>query len=104
MQIEYDLTIDDYVRLAEHTAECSPTVQRVKHLSTLSGPIAFLLIGIAMSIRDGTPAPLMAFVFVSILWIVFYPRYWRSTYRRRLHKFLSEGLNTSFPEHCTTRI
>lgn len=104
MQIEYDLTVDDYIRFNEYHLGNSLTVRRIRQRSVAAGPVIYMAIGVALSVKDRHPFSLVLTAIVSIVYAWAFPIYWRRTMRSRMRKFLAEGARAGGSEHGTLSI
>lgn len=98
MQLEYNLTAEDYIRFNEYHLAHSPMVRRNKWFFFVLPPLAGCVAGLL------TPTHIMARVITLLLLFIIWPcfafLYWPASIRHRLRKFMREGDNTThFGKH-----
>ncbi|MBU3143700.1 YcxB family protein [Clostridium sp. CF012] len=96
MKIDYQLTKQDYIDFNMNYMSNSKSVKRLFIAQRYIVPIIFLLMPV-MLIRV-TSIPLgywfKVFLVSSVLWIIFYPKYFKWSVSKRISKMLDEGENT----------
>ncbi|MHB1460188.1 MAG: YcxB family protein [Armatimonadota bacterium] len=101
MTIEYELTMQDYIDYSLYHYHHSASVKRNLLSSRMTVPVMLLLIALLLSHRSKTPDPYgytMAII-ISVLWVVFYPRYWDRVQHQNIIKMVSEGKNDGMFRH-----
>jgi len=95
MKLNYELTEQDYLDFNIYHSKHSPTIKKSILLQRALGPVVFLIAPF-LAIRI-TNIPLwywLAIFFISsIIWFVFYPKYFNWELSRRVSKLLNEGKN-----------
>lgn len=95
MELEFELIEEDYINYNIDHAKKSSSVKKNIMTQRLLGPILFLTIPFV--IRRYTEIPLWywltLFGICSVVWIVFYPKYFNWEMTRRVKKMLKEGNN-----------
>lgn len=96
MNIEYQLTMQDYLDFNIYHMNHSPSLKRTLFIERFIGPIIFLISPILLT--KGSAIPLWywycVFTILSLLWIVLFPKYINKSISRRITKMLNEGKNT----------
>src|SRR5258708_3287009 len=104
MEIEYDLTVDDYVRFNQFHCDHSPTIRRIRLASMLLGPAAIWSVGFVVYSSRNDLSALVIFGVCGLLYLVAFPYFWRWTLRKRTRKLLAEGPVGEPNDHCSLRI
>ena len=103
MEIRYSLTEEDYLNFNMFHIKNSKTAKRALNMQRFLTPILFIVASFVLS-KVGNISFLglfIAFLIVSILWIIFYPRYFYSYVIRNTKKMIKEGKNDGLlGEHC----
>ena len=103
MEINYNLTEEDYLNFNMFHVKNSKTVIRTLNMQRFLTPILFIVLSYVLS-KIGNMSFLglfIAFLIASILWIIFYPRYFYSYVIRNTKKMIKEGKNDGLlGEHC----
>ena len=103
MEIRYSLTEEDYLNFNMFHIKNSKTAKRALNMQRFLTPILFIVASFVLS-KVGNISFLglfIAFFMVSILWIIFYPRYFYSYVIRNTKKMIKEGKNDGLlGEHC----
>jgi len=96
MKIDYQLTKQDYVDFNMNYMSNSKTVKKLFIAQRYIVPIIFLLIPFVMIRVTSIPLRYWFDIFLvsSVLWILFYPKYFKWTTSKRMLKMLDEGENT----------
>ncbi|CAM3114981.1 YcxB family protein [Filibacter tadaridae] len=95
MEVYYNLTEEDYINFNLYHVKNSKTGNRALKLQRFLSPLFFIVIAYIYSIMSGIPfLPLfITFLVMSILWILFYPKYFYSLIARNTKKMIKEGKN-----------
>lgn len=95
MEINYELTEQDFLNFNIHHAENSPSIKKSIFLQRCSGPAIFIIMPFFATKQTGIPLWywLIIFYTISIVWFVLYPRYINGHISRRTLKMLREGKN-----------
>ena len=95
MEIDYNLTEEDYLSFNVFHAKSSKTVAKSLVLQRFLSPIIFLIAGFMFAwIGDGSLiVSLIIFSIMGILWIVYYPKYFYGLITKNSRKMLKEGKN-----------
>lgn len=93
MEVTYHLTEEDYLQFNRFHIRNSKTFKRALVIQRVTGPIIFLLMAfIFSSIGNLSFATLLVpFIILSVLWIVFYPKYFYASVIRNTKKVIKEG-------------
>jgi YcxB-like protein len=95
MEINYNLTEEDYLNFNMFHVKNSKVVKRTLNMQRFLTPIIFIVASFVLS-KVGSMSFLgvfITFLVVSILWIIFYPRYFYSYVIRNTKKMIKEGKN-----------
>ncbi|WP_100330417.1 YcxB family protein [Bacillus xiapuensis] len=95
MEIKYNLTEQDYLNFNMFHVKNSKAVKRTLNMQRFLTPILFVIASFVLS-KVGSMYFLglfIAFLVVSILWIIFYPKYFYSYVIRNTKKMIKEGRN-----------
>lgn len=84
------LTQDDYMKFNIYHASQSDMVKRQRLIARLIGPVLFMAVAIYAAQRVSLWI-VAYFGVISLLWLVFYPKFAEKSMKRRLKKFLEEG-------------
>lgn len=95
MEINYKLTEEDYIHFNLYHIKNSETGKKALALQRFITPLFFIIISYIYSlISDMAFLPLFITFFVmSILWVIFYPKYFYSLIARNAKKMIKEGKN-----------
>lgn len=95
MEIKYNLTEEDYVNFNMFHVKNSKVVNRALNMQRFLTPIIFIIASIVFSKVGGMPFPgvFITFLVVSIVWMIFYPKYFYSHIIRNTKKMIKEGKN-----------
>ncbi len=104
MEIEYELTTEDMMRLNMFHAAHSPTVRHSGQMTTLAGAVLIPLVGFIIYAFERKLSVLVVFVLIDILWIGIGPAWWRWELNRRLKRMLVEGHTPGSTDRCTLTI
>lgn len=105
MQIEFDFTKEDYLEYNMHHISTSKTLRRMVLIQQYGLSLVYLIVPFALARFTEIPFVYWMVVFgiVYLFWILFYPRYFKSSARKRIDKMVDEGKNTSmFGKHVIT--
>jgi len=95
MEIKYNLTEEDYIHFNMYHIKNSKSAIRSLNAQRYLTPVFFILLSYILSLAGDTPflELFIAFFITSILWILFYPKYFYSSVTRRIKKMFREGKN-----------
>lgn len=96
MEIKYHLTEEDYLNFNLFHVRNSKSAVRSLNIQRFMGPIIFIVAAFFIAnFDDSMPIwlALVAYLLASILWIVFYPKYYYGFLKRMTKKMLKEGKN-----------
>ena len=95
MEKYYNLTEEDYINFNLYHIKNSETGKRALVLQRFLAPLFFIIISYIYSLISVMPfLPLfLTFLVTSILWIIFYPKYFYSLIARNARKMIKEGKN-----------
>lgn len=95
MKINYELTEEDYLNFNLFHAKNSKATRKALNAQRFLSPLIFLTMAFIFSGVGNIPLlyPVIIFSLISILWIVFYPKYFYSHILRHTKKMLEEGKN-----------
>ncbi len=95
MTIQYDLTKEDYIAFNMHHIKSSKTVKKTLFIQQYVLAIIYLIIPFILADITGESLMfwLIPFIIIFILWIAFYPRYFKGYMKKNIIKMLSEGKN-----------
>lgn len=95
VEIEYLLTEEDYLHFNMFHVKNSKTATRSLNLQRFLTPLFFVTFAFVFSaITDiALLGILMTFIVISILWMIFYPKYFYAHVRRQTKKMIQEGKN-----------
>lgn len=95
MEIRYGLTEEDYLNFNMFHIKNSKTAKRALNMQRFLTPLIFIVLSYVLS-KVGNLSffeLFITFLIVSILWIIFYPRYFYSYVIRNTKKMIKEGKN-----------
>ena len=95
MKIDYQLTKQDYIDFNMNYMSNSKTVKKLFIAQRYIVPIIFLLIPFIMIKATSIPLGYWVNVFLVcyVLWVIFYPKYFKWTVSKRILNMLDEGEN-----------
>ncbi|MED4453154.1 YcxB family protein [Metabacillus fastidiosus] len=95
MEIKYYLTEEDYLHFNLFHIKNSKTTSRALNMQRFLTPIFFLILSYILSAFLDEPfiGLFIIFFILSILWIIFYPKYFYSLIIRQVKKMIKEGRN-----------
>ncbi|PAQ15594.1 YcxB family protein [Bacillus sp. FJAT-42315] len=95
MEINYNLTEEDYLKFNMFHVKNSKAVKRVLNMQRFLTPILFIIVSFVLSKVGSVPflGVFITFLVISILWIIFYPRYFYFYVIRNTKKMIKEGTN-----------
>jgi hypothetical protein len=93
MKIEYDLTKQDYIDFNMHYIENSPKLKRSLFIQRFVIALVFLIFPFIFSKNSGTPflPSFIVYGVIFILWVLFYPKYYRTIAKKRIIKLIDKG-------------
>jgi hypothetical protein len=96
-KVEYDLTKEDYIAFNMHHIDHSPTIKRSLFIQRYIVALIFLAFPFIYSRVSGAALllPLIVYGVVFIIWILYYPRYFTASMKKRILKMINEGSNAS---------
>ena len=95
MEIDYHLTEEDYLNFNMFHVKNSKAVRETLNMQRFLTPIIFIIASFVLP-KVGSISFLgvfITFLVVSILWVIFYPRYFYSYVIRGTKKMMKEGKN-----------
>ncbi|MFO1446306.1 YcxB family protein [Bacillus sp. Bva_UNVM-123] len=95
MEIKYHLTEEDYINFNMFHIRNSKTAMRSLTIQRFIGPIIFIISSYVFSKIGDVPflGLFITFLILSILWVIFYPKYFYSHIIRHVKKMIKEGKN-----------
>ncbi|NRD77664.1 YcxB family protein [Bacillus sp. BRMEA1] len=95
MELTYLLSEEDYYHFNLFHLKHSKAVARILTLQRLIGPVIFLIFAFIFTkaTNNSLFGVVVTFLVLSILWVIFYPKYFYATVKRRLKKAFSSGKN-----------
>ena len=95
MEIYYELTEEDYINFNLYHIKHSKMGKRALTLQRFLSPLLFIIVAYLYAVIGDLPfLPLFITFFVmSILWIIFYPKYFYGLIARNAKKMIKEGKN-----------
>ena len=93
LTVEYDLIKEDYIAFNMHHIDNSPTIKRSLFIQRYVVALVFLVFPFIFSNMTGVPIllPLIIYGAIFIAWILYYPRYFVATTKKRILKMINEG-------------
>ncbi|MFJ5717779.1 YcxB family protein [Neobacillus sp. NPDC093127] len=106
MEINYHLTEDDYLNFNLYHVKNSKAAMRTLNIQRFLMPIFFIAAAYLFSTIDDVPFlwMLVPFIIVSILWFIFYPKYFYNHVARGTRKMIKEGKNEGLLGDHTMRL
>lgn len=95
MELKYELKKDDYLAFNLHYVKHSKTIKQSLFMQRFLTPIIFLILPFVLFWITGEfmIGLFITFALISVIWIVFYPKYFYSQIKRNVKKMLNEGSN-----------
>lgn len=95
MEINYNLTEEDFINFNLYHIKNSKTAIRSLQLQRMIGPLIFLISSYVFSKIGDVPfiGLFITFSIISILWFIFYPKYFYNHIIRHVKKMIKEGKN-----------
>ena len=95
MEINYHLTEEDYLNFNMFHIKNSKTAIRSLQMQRIIGPLIFLISSYVFSRIGDVPfvGLFITFSILSILWFIFYPKYFYNHVIRHVKKMIKEGKN-----------
>jgi len=95
MEFQYNVTEEDYISFNLFHIKHSKTAKRSLNIQRWLSPVIFIAISYILSLMDDTPflLSLPPFLIVSVLWVIFYPKYFYRRIKTGTRKFIREGKN-----------
>lgn len=99
MKVNYDLKKEDYIEFNLHHMGKSKTIKRTLFIEQYLIPLIFIITPFVFAKNHSNPPPIMYFmipcVIMYILWTIFFPKYFRYSFKKRIEKLLNEGKNST---------
>jgi hypothetical protein len=98
MDINYNLREEDYINFNVFYLKNSKTAIRSLNLQRYLAPVFFIIMSYVLSLAGDKPfvGLFITFLITSILWIVFFPKYFYSSVTRRIKKMIKLGEYVGF--------
>lgn len=95
MKVQYELTKEDYISFNMHHLNNSKTGKQALLKQRFIVPMVYIFIPFILARITSISLLfwLLPFLILIVLWIAFYPRYFRSYTRKNIIKMLDEGKN-----------
>jgi hypothetical protein len=95
MELKYEMTKDDHLAFNLHYVKHSKTIKQSLFIQRFLVPIIFLILPFVLFWMMGEflIGFLITLALISIVWIVFYPKYFYGHIIRNVKKVLNEGSN-----------
>lgn len=95
MEINYKLTEEDYLKFNLFHIKNSKTAIKALNMQRFLPPIFFIISAYIFTtvMNASFPVMLITFLIISILWIIFYPKYFYNYVIRNTKKMIREGKN-----------
>lgn len=96
MKLEYEITKQDYIDFNIYHMNHSITMKRSLFIQRFFIPIIFLILPIFLVKITDTPLLYWFGVFIIsfVLWIIYYPKFFKKSVERNISKMLEEGKTT----------
>lgn len=95
LKIHYELTEEDYLHFNLFHIKHSKTAMNSLNLQRFLTPVFFIIVAFIFSkIGDMSVVfPLIVFGLISVVWVIYYPKYFYNLVMRQSKKMLKEGKN-----------
>lgn len=95
MEINYHLTEEDYLNFNMYHVKNSKAAMKSLNLQRFLSPVFFIIFAYMFSslVEIEFLGIFITFLVISILWIIFYPKYFYAHVRRQTKKMIQEGEN-----------
>ncbi|CAG9610398.1 YcxB family protein [Pseudoneobacillus rhizosphaerae] len=95
MDLKYNLTEEDYINFNLFHMKSSPTIMKSVRNQRIFTPVFYLLFSVVFSMMMDIPflVSFTPFFILSILWVLFYPKYLFGRAIRHTKKLIKEGRN-----------
>lgn len=94
MEIEYELTEDDYLKFNEFFVRQTKLGRRNIAIHRYFPPAAWVFIAVILvSNHLATPGVLVSSALVSVIWLLISDRLWTNNFRKRIRSLLRESLS-----------
>ncbi|WP_042354236.1 YcxB family protein [Bacillus rubiinfantis] len=95
MKLEYTLTEDDFLHFNLFHMKNSKTAAKALTMQRMIGPIIFLACSYLFSTFGDVPFAVLftIFLIMSVIWFIFYPKYYFNFIKRHTLKMIREGKN-----------
>jgi hypothetical protein len=97
MEINYNLAVEDYIKFNLFHIKNSKTAIRTLNIQRFLTPIIFIILSYVLT-KVGTTHFLSLFItffLISIMWIIFYPKFFYSFVTRKTKKMIKKSKNDS---------
>jgi hypothetical protein len=97
MDLKYNLTEEDYINFNLFHMKNSPTIMKSVRNQRIFTPVFYLLFSVVFSYMMDIPflVSFIPFLILSILWVLFYPKYLFGRAVRHTKRLIKEGRNES---------
>lgn len=97
MNISYELTKDDYIEFNLFHLKHSKTIRKTLFVQRYIVSVLFLIMPFITYRFSEIPLTywVSVFIIVYLLWVVYYPKYFRKSVKRRILRMIEEGKNES---------
>lgn len=98
MELKFYLTEEDYLNFNMFHIKNSKTAKRTLRMQRFLPPVIFIIFSYVLSKLGNIsfPGVFIVYLIVSILWIIFYPKYYYHYVSRHTKKMIKEGKNEGF--------
>ncbi|MBT2701126.1 YcxB family protein [Bacillus sp. ISL-40] len=95
MEVNYNLTEEDYINFNMFHIKNSQSTMRSLKIQRFSIPIIYIILSFVLSNIGDIPFLFLfiPFLIVSIIWVIFYPKYFYKRVIHRIKKMINEGKN-----------
>jgi hypothetical protein len=95
MKVNYNLTEEDYINFNLYHLKNSKTGKKALNMQRFLSPVIFMVAAYVISTFGGMPllSSFIIFFITSVLWVIFYPKYFYSLITRNVKKMIKEGKN-----------
>lgn len=95
MKINYNLTEEDYINFNLYHVKNSKTAKKALNRQRFLSPVIFMISAYVISTFGGMPflSLFISFFITSVLWVIFYPKYFYGLITRNSKKMFKEGKN-----------
>ena len=95
MEINYNLTEKDYINFNLYHIKKSETGKKALNMQRFLSPVLFIISAYIISIFSEISIILVHIIFliISIIWVIYYPKYFYGLITRNVKKMIKEGKN-----------